>query len=59
MSLRHQREIVAEACSDFKAKIPDQSPISVTALSVFVDGRQEGSKYPNFMLASERHGYGL
>ena len=59
MSLRRHREIVAETLSDFKAKLPDQSPLSITALLVFVDGREEGSPYPNFMLASERRSYGL
>ena len=58
-TLLSHREVVAEALSDFKAKLPDESPKSVTALLVFADGRQEGSKYPNFMLASERWTYGL
>ena len=58
-SLRHHREIVAKAYSDFRARLPDESPLSITALLVFVDGREEGSTYPNFLLASERWGYGL
>ena len=58
-SLRRHREAVAEAWLDFKAKLPDESPPSITAHLVFVDGRQEGSRYPNFMLASERWTYGL
>lgn len=59
-SLRRHREVVAEAWTDFNAKLPDhQSPLSITARLVFVDGRQEGSKYPNFMLASEVQNYGL
>ena len=59
VSLRRHREVVAEALSDFKTKLPDQSPLSVTALLAFADGREEGSPYPNFMLASERWSYGL
>ena len=50
---------MTEALSDFKARLPDESPKSITALLVFVDGRQEGSKYPNFMLSSSRWSYGL
>lgn len=57
--LRHHREVVEKAWSDFKAKLPNESPLSITALLTFVDGRQEGSNYPNFMLASERWTYGL
>ena len=53
------REVVAEALSDFKAKLPDESPKSIAALLVFADGRQEGSKYPNFMLSSNLRSYGL
>ena len=58
-SLRHHRGMVAEAWSDFEARLPGQSPLSITTLLVFVDGRQEGSMHPNFMLASERRSYGL
>jgi hypothetical protein len=58
-SLQHHREIVEEARLDMKTKLPNESPKSITASLVFVDGRQEGSNYPNFMLASERTSYGL
>ena len=58
-SLRRHRKVVAEAWSDLKVKLPDQSPLAITALLVFVDGRREESRYPNFMLASERRSYGL
>ena len=57
--LRRHQETVKEAWSDFETKLPDESPPPITALLVFVDGRQEGSNYPNFMLASERWTYGL
>ena len=58
-SLRRHRDIVAEALSVFKAKLPDQSPLPAAALLAFVDGRQHGSQYPNFMLDSERQSFGL
>ena len=57
--LRRHQDIVAEALSDFKAKVPDQPPLPASALLVFVDGRQHGSQYPNFMLDSERQTFGL
>jgi hypothetical protein len=57
-SLRRHRKTVAEAWADSKAKLQD-SPLLITAQSAFVDGREEGSRYPNFMLASVRSDYGL
>ncbi|KAF9643250.1 hypothetical protein BDM02DRAFT_3123697 [Thelephora ganbajun] len=58
-SLRRHREIVAKAWSDFKARLPEETPPTLTTLLVFTDGRERESRYPNFMLASERWYYGL
>jgi len=52
--LRRYREIVAEALSDIEARLPGPSPPLLSKNSVLADGRDGGSKYPNFMLASER-----
>jgi hypothetical protein len=57
--LRRHRKTVAEAWSDCKAKLLDDSPLLITSQLAFVDGREEGSRYPNFMLASVRSDYGL
>jgi len=58
-SLRRSRKIVAEAWSDIEARLPAPSPPPLSANLVFFDGRDGGSKYPNFMLASEREYHGL
>jgi len=58
-SLRLRRQVVAEAWSDFKARQPAGSPPALTARSVYIDGREEVSRYPNFMLSSERYTYGI
>ena len=51
--------VVAEACSDIVARLPGPAPPPLSANSVFVDGRDMGSRYPNFMLSSERVSYGI
>ena len=57
--LRFSRRIVAEAWSDIKSRLPGLYPSALPTLLAFADGRQPGSGYPNFMLASERVAYGL
>ena len=57
--LRFCRQIVAEAWLDIKIRLPRPSPSKVAELITSFDGREEGSEYPNFMLASERYSYGL
>ena len=57
--LRLRRQIVVEALSDFNDRLPGESPPTLSTLLAFADGREKGSKYPNFMLASERCAYGL
>jgi hypothetical protein len=52
-SLRDCREIVAGALADFEARIPDRYPPTLSALLAFEDGREEGSKYPNFISTTE------
>ena len=58
-SLRRSQKIVAEAWSDIGSRLPEQTPLTLTALLVFVDGREPGSKYPNFLLPSEKLIWGL
>ena len=53
-SLRRFRGIVVQAWSDIDAGLPDPFPPPLSANLLFFDGRDEGSKYPNFMLFSER-----
>ena len=58
-SLRYCRGVVAEAHSDIVARLPGPTPPALSANSVFADGRDVGSRYPNFMLSSERVSYGI
>jgi len=58
-SLRYFRNIVADAWSDFEAGLPENSPSQLSVSLTFIDGREAGSKYSNFMLASERATYGI
>ena len=44
---------------DIEAKLPNLFPSVLSTQLVFFDGREEGSRYPNFMLVSERESYGL
>ena len=48
-SLRDFREIVAAMLTDLEARLPDEYPPKLAALLAFEDGREEGSKYPNFL----------
>ena len=58
-SLRHWRGVIGEAHADFQAKLLlcGHSPLTLLVLSV--DGRTEGSEYPNLMIRSGREPYGL
>ena len=58
-SLQWCRKTVAEALSDIDTRLPAPTPPALSTSLVFFDGRDEGSKYPNFMLASEREYHGL
>ena len=58
-SLRYCREIVAAALADIEAKLPNPTPSVLSAQMMFLDGREEGSGYPNFLMVSEKDGYGL
>ena len=59
VSLRRCREIVVEASSDIEARLPGPTPPPLSTNLVYFDGRDEGSKYPNFMVSSERVSHGL
>lgn len=48
--LRRWREAVAEVYSDFVVKLPDAEPTTLTLRAFQLDGRTEGSRYPNLML---------
>ncbi|KAF9646810.1 hypothetical protein BDM02DRAFT_2889392 [Thelephora ganbajun] len=58
-NFRHWRKTVAEVYSDFVAKLPGaESPI-LSSRARQLDGRTEGSRYPNMMLPWVRQRYGL
>jgi len=57
--LRRWRETVAEVHSDFVAKLPDAETPILTLYARQLDGRTEGSKYPNMMLPWVQQRYGL
>jgi hypothetical protein len=48
-SLRDYREIVAGMSADIDARLPGEYPPTLSVLLPFEDGREEGSKYPNFL----------
>ena len=48
-SLRDYREIVAGMSADIDTRLPDEYPTTLSVLLPFEDGREEGSKYPNFL----------
>jgi len=48
--LRHWREIVAEAHSEFTAKLPDAKLPPLARKAKWEEGRTEKSRYPNLML---------
>jgi len=57
--LRHWREVVAEVCADFEAKLPDAQLPNLVIQAGFVDGRTEGSRYPNLFLPGMGQRYGI
>ena len=57
--LRHWREIVAEVYADFEAKLPHAGFPNLTVQAGWVDGRAEGSRYPNLMLPGMGQRYGI
>ena len=57
--LRHWREIVAEVYGDFEAKLPDAGYPNLVIKAGWVDGRTEGSRYPNLMLPGMGQRYGI
>ena len=48
--LRHWKETVLEVHSDLEAKLPDAEPANLSSRARWVDGRTEGSRYPNLMV---------
>ena len=58
-SLRYWRGVIGKAHGDFEAGLLGCRVSSLTLLSMTVDGRTEGSEYPNLMLDSGREPYGL
>jgi len=57
--LRGWRETVAEVYSVFVAKLPDAAPATLSSRANQLDGRTEGSRYPNLMLPWVRQRYGI
>ena len=58
-SLRCWRGVIEKAYANFQANLPGYGPTLLTSLALSVDGRTEGSSYPNLILATEREPYGL
>jgi hypothetical protein len=52
-SLWDSREIVAGMLADLEARLPDRYPPKLSALLAFEDGREEGSRHPNFLSPME------
>ena len=59
VKLRHWRETVAAVYSDFEAKLPDAKPPVLILRARWVDGRIEGSRYPNLMFPEMRQQCGI
>lgn len=57
--LGHQRDAVADAYSDFEAKLPEARIPVLILRALLEDGRTEGSQYPNLMVPGEREQYGI
>ena len=55
--LQRWKETVTEVYSDFEAKLPDAEPTPLSSRTKLVDGRTEGSRYPNLMVpgVNQRH----
>lgn len=57
--LRRWRETVTDVHSDFVAKLPGAEIPPLTLRATQLDGRTEGSRYPNFMLPWAQQRYDL
>jgi len=57
--LRHWREIVARVHADFEANLPDAELPNLAVQAAWVDGRTEGSRYPNLLLPGMGERYGI
>ena len=57
--LRRWRETVTEVYLDFVAKLPDAETPILMLRATQLDGRTEGSRYPNLMLPWVQQQYGL
>lgn len=53
------KEVIGKAYADFQANLPGYEPSLLSSLAMTVDGRTEGSNYPNLILPAERERYGL
>ena len=58
-SLRRWRVVIGTAYNDFQTNFSGYGPTLLTLLALSVDGRTDGSNFPNMMLAAEREPYGL
>ena len=58
-SLRHRRGVIGKAYAEFQVGFSGHGPAVLASLSIGVDGRTEGSTFPNFMDYSERARYGI
>lgn len=56
--LRHWKEIVAEVYVDIEKKLPEEIP-DLAIKAGWVDGRTEGSRYPNLLLPGMGERYGI
>ena len=58
-SLRRWRVVIGRAYNDFQANFPGYGPTLLASLALSVDGRTDGSNFPNMLLPTEREPYGL
>ena len=57
--LRHSQQLVTELHSDLVAKLPPANRPTLADVVLRVDGRAEGSRYPNLILIPVRQLYGI
>ena len=58
-SLRSSRRVIEKAYVDFQAGFLGEGPSLVISLAMGMDGRTEGSSFPNLMSHAERERYGF
>ena len=58
-SLRHRRRVIGQTYDDFRAKFSGYKPPLLASLALSVDGRTEGSSFPNLVAPEEREPYGF